>query len=145
MIYFVSPKLHSPPLWGETRNCGSLGWLEEREQRRQVSEVLLEGLYGPAFNPPKLRGSQSIMRDVWEMLIDNCDADHYLNWCCDTAISSLIDFLLGDSLHQSFTWLFLHGFKSKTTIKTNNKEVFKICIWNLKRQNVKKRNHSNSN
>ena len=51
----------------------------KREQRRQVSKVLLEGLYKPAFNLPKLRGSQSIMRDVWEMLIDNCDADHHLN------------------------------------------------------------------
>ena len=51
----------------------------KREQRRQVSKVLLEGLYYPAFNLPKLRGCQSIMREVWEMLIDNCDADHHLN------------------------------------------------------------------
>ena len=65
-----------------------------------MSEVLLEGLYGPTFNLPKLRGCKSIMR---EMLIDNCDTDHHLNLYCDTAISSSIDFLLGDSLHQSFT------------------------------------------
>ena len=35
--------------------------------------------YDPTFNLPKLRGCQSIMREVWEMLIDNCDADHHLN------------------------------------------------------------------
>ena len=71
----------------------------KREQRRQVSEVLLEGLYDPTFNLSKMRGFQSIMM---EMLIDNCDADHHLNLYCDTAIASSIDFLLGDSLHQSF-------------------------------------------